>query len=320
MEAAAAEAHVMWTRASFLRTALADLVAHISNFDVIGEKFSTLHIAPNKERVRNHIPLRLSGLAIDLYQLPVVFGDRAALRGQWVHTTKAYVRDVSAEDRSSAESVIADLCHLLSFATMSEVRSFAFEYPEGMHRVNGIGRISAWRTPIEQDGKAVSAFVHQAWTRYRDLTNDRSLPELIHYLSICDVPDQPLEVRMLLAFVALEHMKYSWARAKGIPFDGAYFLKPRDPKSNRRAARYGLKELLEMMFAEQGMTPDLTPIVKVRNQIVHMGVTRQSHGANRGYYERTKALQHEYLLRLLGYSGQFYDYETSESRVLTGAT
>jgi hypothetical protein len=120
---------------------------------------------------------------------------------------------------------------------------------------------------------------------------------------------------MLLAFVALEHMKNTWAHSKGIPFVDGFFQKPVGP-GVKKGARYGIRELLELMFAEKSLRPRLKRIVGVRNQIIHMGVTTRPFRSNLSYYERTKALEHEYVLRLLGYRGMFYDYQTQAARVL----
>lgn len=299
---------------------MADLKALIANFAVTGEKASTHLIAPGKVWVRNHIPFRLSGWRLDLFQLPPVFERRNELRGAWTHTTTLYVRDVSIDRQREAERVVTDLCHLLSFATMSEVRPFAFALGGISRRWNGEGRVSGWRPPIERDGQAIAEFVHKTWPRYRRLKRTRKLPELIHYLTLTDQPEQPIEVRMLLAFVALENMKGTWAQSQKIPYRRGQFLRTITKAGKASQVPYKFEELLRSMFAEVQMRPSLKRIVRVRNQIIHLGVTSRTFKANVDYYERTKALQHEYVLRLLGYVGQFFDYRTLAARTLKGAT
>lgn len=297
---------------------MSDLIAQVANFSATGQKASQHLIAPDKDWVRNHIPFILSGWNVDVFQLPSAFAKAKDLRGKWVHTTTVYVRDVPQDMQREAERIVIDLCHLLSFASMSEVRPFAFELAGHRRRWASEGRISDWRPPIEPRGDSLAALVHKVWPRYRKLKRSRKLPELIHYLTLTDAPDQPVEVRMLLAFVALENAKGTWARFKRLPQHRGQFIKATTARGRR--IPYRLEELLVPMFAEVRMRPRLKGIVRVRNQIVHLGVTSRSFKANVDYYERTKALLHEYILRLLAYSGTFYDYRTQQTRTLKDAT
>lgn len=295
-------------------------MAQLSNLAVMGEKPSTHLIAPGKAWARNHIHFRLSGWEVDLFQRPAAFEQRSKLRGRWVHTTTVYVRDVTPGLQTEAERLVTDLSHLLSFATMSEVRPFSFSLSGHSRRWHRIGRVSAWRSPIEPDGKAIADFVRKVWVRYRKLKRTRRLAELIHYLTLTDLPGQPLEVRILIAFVALENMKASWARSSSIPYRQGRFLKSVSGTGKTKRVPYKLEELLQLMFGAVKMRPALKRIVRVRNEIVHLGVTSRSFRANQAYYERTKGIEHEYLLRLLGYNGVFHDYRTNSSRVIRSAT
>lgn len=294
-----------------------DLRSEIANLSIVGEKRSEQFLAPGQAWSRNQISWRLSGKTVDLFQRPIVFQRPSRIVNKWAHTTTLFVRNVQPKDQKSAERIATDLCHLLSFATMSEVRPFAFSYAHHGHRWNGEGLGTQFRSPIESDGESVRKFVDTTWSSYRKLKRSRSLPELIHYLTLTDHPDQPLEVRMLLAFVALENMKGSWARASGIPFRRGSFVRViRKATGGIRNERIPFEELLERMFEAVGMRPALKRIVRVRNQIVHFGLTSRSFKANLAYYERTKAIEHEYVLRVLGYQGVFYDYQTQSAREL----
>jgi hypothetical protein len=266
--------------------------------------------------MRNHIPLCLSGKRIDLYQLGPAFEQRSLLTGRWVHTTTLFVRDVRQDKQQAAERIVADLCHLLSFATMSQVRPFAYAYGGTRRRWNGEGAVLQWRPPIELDGAAIASFVEKTWSSYRTLKRSRALAELTHFLTLTDHSDQPIEVRMLLAFVALENMKGTWARSQRIPYRRGQFLKTVYKKGRAKQVPWKFEELLQRMFQQVTMRPPLRRIVRVRNQIVHFGITTRSFRANIDYYERTKALEHEYVLRLLGYAGRFFDYHTMNVRTL----
>jgi hypothetical protein len=296
---------------------LADLRAEIANLMIIGEDFSEQFVRPGQHAARNHTSFCISGKTVDLFQHPIMFEPLSKIAGRWEHTSTLFVRNVHPSDVRVAEGITTDLCHLLSFATMSEVRPFVFSYEHHWRRWSSDGIISQFRPPIEPDGEAIRKYVERTWKAYRRLKRIRKLPELIHYLTLADHPDQPLEVRMLLAFVALENMKGTWALAAGIPFRRGSFVRP--VHSTRRGLdwrRIGFEELLNGMFEAAGMSPALRRIVRVRNQIVHFGLTTRKFGANAAYYHRTKALQHEYLLRLLGYKGSYNDYRTLARRRL----
>jgi hypothetical protein len=295
---------------------LSDLRAEIANLAVAGEHPSTVFIPQGKVWMRNHLALRLSGKTIDLYQHPIVFGRKSDLRGRWSHTSTLFVRQVRTKERLAAERIVTDLCHLLSFATMSQVRPIAYGYDDAWRRWTGEGIVSQWRPPIALNGESLVRFIERTWSRYRAIKRSRKLAELIHYLTLTDHPDQPLEVRMLLAFVALENMKGTWAHAQRIPYRRGQFLKTVRKHGKSKSVPWRFEELLSGMFQQVGMRPPLRRIVRIRNQIVHFGLTNRSFKANVDYYERTKALQHEYVLRLLGYYGPFLDYRTMSPRTL----
>jgi hypothetical protein len=52
----------------------------------------------------------------------------------------------------------------------------------------------------------------------------------------------------------------------------------------------------------------LKPVVALRNEIIHSGLSRKSHTRQWRMYERIQDLVREYLFRLLGYHGEFFTY------------
>lgn len=131
---------------------LTDLRAEVANLAVVGENASTQFISPDKVWMRNYIPLRLSGKQIDIYQHPIALERESQLRGKWLHTTTVFVRNVRSSEQRACERMVTDLCPLLSFATMSQVRPFAYNYAGHWRRWNGEGIVSQWRAPIDLDG------------------------------------------------------------------------------------------------------------------------------------------------------------------------
>lgn len=293
---------------------MADLRAEIANLPIIGEEWSQQFVDHGRT-FRNHIRWKLSRTTIDLFQRPVVFGRYRDLDKRSVHTTTLFVRNVPAARRKKAERLVSDLCYLLSFATLSEVRPFAYAYNDIVRRFSTSGITMRFRPPIESDGEAVRKFVDCTWNSYRRLSRTRKLHEVFQYLTLAEHPNQPVEVRLLLAFVVLENLKGTWAHQHRIPFIKHFFRKP--PKTgvaHAKSPSYSFRDLLTLMFAEQGMKPALRRIIKVRNQIVHFGLSPRTLAQNAEYYDRSRGIVHEYLLRLLGYRGDYLDYRLNHWR------
>ena len=55
----------------------------------------------------------------------------------------------------------------------------------------------------------------------------------------------------------------------------------------------------------EGMTPSLKPLVDLRNEVLHTGVASLTHAQQKIQYDAATDLIREYLLRLLGFKGNF---------------
>ena len=95
-------------------------------------------------------------------------------------------------------------------------------------------------------------------------------------------------------------------RAYPTPFD------PKWLKSSYRKAsgkKWSFKALLLDMFKQVNMpSPDLSAIVDLRNDIIHSGISQTSGDHQQDIYDNCQDLVREYLLRLLGYTGNFLLY------------
>jgi hypothetical protein len=294
-----------------------DLRAEIANLPLVGERFSDHYASQSGKIYRNHIAFTISRTHVDLFQHPVVFDAFDDIKQQFAHTTTGFVRAIEPHKRRFAERIIEDLCVLLSFATLSEVRPFEYHYAQHSRGWSTSGLTLRMRPPIEADGAAVRRFVEQTWPAFRRLKGKRQFNVVIHYLTLGDHPLQPLEARLLLTFVALENLKATWAHAKGIPFVKGFFRKPNaNGLVTKNSYRFTFEELVSGMLAEVDMYPSLRRIVKVRNNVVHFGLTERSFKSSMAYYEQTRAIIHEYMLRLLSYRGPFLDYRTLTWRQL----
>ncbi|MGZ7126099.1 hypothetical protein ACXWOB_09560, partial [Streptococcus pyogenes] len=70
-------------------------------------------------------------------------------------------------------------------------------------------------------------------------------------------------------------------------------------------ARLGFQDMMNLMFSAVGMAPGLQPLVDLRNEVLHTGVASQTHAQQKLQYDAATDLIREYLLRLLGFKGNF---------------
>jgi len=64
------------------------------------------------------------------------------------------------------------------------------------------------------------------------------------------------------------------------------------------------------MFQEVEMNPTLTPIVELRNDLIHSGLSLKSHNEQTAIYNACQDMIREYILRLLGYTGDYFQFST----------
>lgn len=283
--------------------------AFLSNFIGGGESFTQ---TPGGGRVRNRIDLRLSRKQVTLLQQPqVVTQPTSEFTGRFVHTTDVIVHDVPQQQVPSAHRIAADIASLLSLASMSKVTAFGHEYPSGSGQSSlqaNYGYAMYFRPAIEtRDGAVTRRFLESTWTQFRRLKRRRKLPELLEYIAISEFPAQPIEVKLATAFIALENLKDTYARASHIPYIAGSFRRiSNPPRANpRNEPRYSFQQLLEQMLLEQGMRRGLRRIIGLRNQIIHSGLPRRPFRSKFKTYCNTHDIIREYLLRLLGYEGQY---------------
>ena len=122
--------------------------------------------------------------------------------------------------------------------------------------------------------------------------------------------------KLIFCFVALESLKSTFATAQKIPFVKRCFRKISNPPKTKLQDEpcYSFEELLQNMLAAVGMHHAvLNPIVQLRNEIIHNGISQQTHAANRHVYNACQDLLREYLLRLLAYKGAFWFYAHPDS-------
>lgn len=226
-----------------------------------------------------------------------------------IHTSVISVSGVKSY--SEGESIVRDICCLLSLASTSQVVAYQYDF-EGHTKIISVrGEAMYFRPLLEiHDGKLIKSYLEQVWKNYRKLKRPRKLAEVIDMLTTCELPKLPLEIQLGQIFIILENLKSTYAKYSGIPFIAGYFrVISSPPKQNpKREPTLSFKDLLEKMLIAENMNPRTKRIINLRNEIVHFGLSRKPYESLRKNYEYCHDIVREYLLRILGYSGDFLIY------------
>lgn len=265
---------------------------------------------PDDGSVRGLVRLALDGFQVELRQAPWVIHDQwSTHRSQWRETTQAQVLDVPAPRASEAQAVLERLAQLLGFATASEVSVAAWEHelsnPSAQRRSTS-GTINYLRPVIRtREGTTVRMFLEQTWAGFNLERERRNLPAVFHYLALAEREDTPLELKLAIHSIVLEQLKHSFATSANYVFLGGFFHVPGTVHPSPTSRR-GFQALLGDMFGSVGMQPALTPVRDIRNEILHSGLSARPFAEIMEMEGEILKLIREYLLRLLGYTGEFY--------------
>lgn len=288
---------------------MTDYRALIANCTVAGMEIT----GNEKSWVRDTINFEICGRVFTLKQnRQIVKGGFQKLQGEFCETSELIIKNVKEDELAELESDIRRLCWLLSFACLSNVVFYGYDYPANQNtgrRWAVSGKLGYFRPTIEiRDGEIVKSFIEQTFNKYKTLESSRKLNVVIHYMLLIENYKLPIEAKLALSFVLLENLKSSFAHSKNIPYIGNRFKKGENP--NKKSLNYEFRELLEMMLKEVNMNKNLDQVIKVRNEIIHSGLTELPYDKAQKLYEDTHDLYREYLLRLLGYHGEYRIYSS----------
>jgi len=265
--------------------------------------------------IRDRVAFNCGGRSFLFRQKPEIINNQLSqFKDCFAETTEVVVTDVAVCDLPEALAVIDRICWLLSFVGTCRVMRFGYEYPNGsglvsQQSVSGIGRL--FRPVLDiRDGKRVKSLIEQTYNKYSQLEQIRKLPIVIDYLAQAEVPSQPIEVKAVLAFVALESLKHTFAVEQGIRYEKGFFRKPTWVLGgkNKKSDTYTFKQLVGMMLDRVNMSHNLDASYLLRNELIHSGFSTEPFNRRRELYEDVHDLIREYMLRLLGYRGRFALY------------
>ncbi|WP_345427511.1 hypothetical protein [Halioxenophilus aromaticivorans] len=254
------------------------------------------------------IKMKLGKYRVELEQNPSILWNAEQPQG-FVETTCISVAGVKTF--SEGQSVVLDICYLLSLASMSQVTPYHFEFRGSAKSLSAVGQSMRYRPLLEiHDGSVVKSYLEKVWPNYRKLKRSRKLPEVIDMLTTCELPGLPLEIQLGQMFVILENLKGTFAKYSGIPFVAGFFREiSNPPKTNtKKEKQLSFNDLLTKMLAAEGMKPKLKRIIRLRNEIIHFGLSRKPYESLIKNYDYCHDVVREYLLRLLGYSGEYLVY------------
>ena len=237
--------------------------------------------------------------------------------GGLVHTTDLEILGV----KKFAEGMVLtnDLCRLLSLASFSQVVPLKYSFDgHGSKHLSQNAEAMYFRPLIDiRSGEKSHAYLEKTWTPYRKLKSSRKLAEVIEMLTIAELPIQPLEVKLAQIFITMENLKGTYARSHKIPFVKGWYRRIISPKKPpNRQPTMSFEELLKEMFQDVGMKPSLRRIIQLRNEIIHFGLSRKPYKSLQKHYESCHDITREYLLRLLGYEGEYLTYSHGGSSTM----
>lgn len=266
---------------------MSNLRAYVMNSKVQGESFS--------EEVDGKVVRDTSVFTCE--------GQRFVLQTKPEQRAEILVENVGPQQVTATMEAIERICWLLAFATQSQVACYGHNYPDCTpHKLlNSIHRPGQEADHVinPADGAAIRKFVDQTYPQFKALESARSLKVVIDYMLQAARPGLPMECKLVFLSVLLENLKHTYGNQLQYQVKGGKFV---DPVTK---ARLGFQDMMNLMFSAVGMAPGLQPLVDLRNEVLHTGVASLTHAQQKLQYDAATDLIREYLLRLLGFKGNF---------------
>ena len=266
---------------------MSNLRAYVMNSKVQGESFS--------EEVDGKVVRDTSVFTCE--------GQRFVLQTKPEQRAEILVENVGPQQVTATMEAIERICWLLAFATQSQVACYGHNYPDCTpHKLlNSIHRPGQEADHVinPADGAAIRKFVDQTYPQFKALESARSLKVVIDYMLQAARPGLPMECKLVFLSVLLENLKHTFGTHLQYAIKGGKFV---DPVTK---ARLGFQDMMNLMFSAVGMAPGLQPLVDLRNEVLHTGVASLTHAQQKLQYDAATDLIREYLLRLLGFKGNF---------------
>ena len=255
--------------------------------------------------------LNIDGFEINLVQNEDFdFYKRQQYKNKWIEATTLIFDEIEEKEIPKVKEIAQNISELLSFATLSPVRFFriykdnSFFYES--HGKNGT--YNSFRFPIDiQNEYDIKEFLESCYDLYRKKRDGRQLNVVIEYLVSSETLKIPMELKLATIFILLENLKKTYANEEGYPFiNGSYKHKIKCVEKNKeKHIVINFKELLFRMLKTFEINFDLKNIIKLRNEIIHSGLSQTTFEKQNEIYYSCHDLVHEYILKLLNYKGSY---------------
>jgi len=289
-----------------------EIVCYLANLNIVGSKFST---DTHGHSVRNVMLLAVNGFDLDLIQdKSLINCSPNKLIGQFVNSTQIVARNVPENSVKKLIETIHKITVLLSLATDSQVRFYKWvntsDFSGEQWTVNGV--YSYFRPPLcTINSQYIVQLIEGSYSTFERIEISHKLRAAVDLFVTSEALTLPIELKLATIFILLENLKSSYAENNGYCFNKGSYIK--------NGQKGTFRSLLAEMFQSVGISPELSKVVKLRNEIIHSGLSQLDFKEQFNIFSFCKELTGEYLLRLLGYDGVFYLHTTScsESKSLT---
>ncbi len=279
---------------------MALFIGYLTNCFILGNEITSFE---DGSWSRNRLSLSFARFEITLIQDPSVLMKPASdFNGKTLVTTEVHVPELEPDNFNELLEKLEGLAKLLSLVTVSEVSICGWEYsdtsPQSKHwRV--VSQANYFRPLIEiMDGNAVKEFLEESWPKYFVNKDTRKLPVAVGYFVTAQVREMPMELKLTTMFILFENLKSTYAKDSGYPYKGGWYR-------NQKGEKLSFKGLLSEMFKSVGMCPELSKMKKLRDEIIHSGITQLTFTQQVEIYESLRDISIEYFMRLLDFSGSY---------------
>ena len=283
-----------------------EIVCYLANLNIVGSNFST---DADGKSVRNIMPLSVNGFDLELIQdRSLINCSPSKLIGKFVDSTLIVAQNVPEKSLNKLIETVHKITVLLSLATDSQVRFYKWADTSGSSlqqwTVNGV--YSYFRPPLcTINSQYIVQLIEESYSTYERIEISHKLRAAVDLFVTSEALTLPVELKLTTIFILLENLKSSYAENNGYIFKNGFYRK--------NGEKGTFKSLLVEMFHSVGITTELSKVVKLRNEIIHSGLSQLDFEEQFNIFSFCKELAGEYLLRLLDYDGVFYLHTTCGS-------
>ena len=288
---------------------MGNFIGYLTNCFIVGTETSR---HADGSWCRNRLCISFAGYSITLIQDPsIINAPLVEIQGKTLVTTEVHVQNLEYGKFEDLLRKLEGLAKLLSLITVSEVSLCGWDYPSASPSSKHwavVSQASFFRPLIETtNGNIIKEFLEESWPGYFINEHTRELPVAISYFVTAEVREMPMELKLAAMFILFENLKSTYAKDFGYPYKDGWYR-------NHNGGKWSFKPLLSEMFKSVGMSPDLDKIKKLRNEIIHSGISQLTFSQQQEIYAALRDISIEYFMRLLGFSGHYHLYSDFDER------